>query len=111
MIVAAVLRLCIYPKERDFENFQEGEQGGGEGRPANSQIQVGREWEGGGGSSGQRLQGRQEQGGLLLLPVHAQLCIPPCISGSQPPPAYLPAACCAPIPPCPPRRCRSCSRA
>jgi hypothetical protein len=39
MLVALVLRVCVYPRERDFENFEEG----GEGTKAasSSQIQAG----------------------------------------------------------------------
>jgi hypothetical protein len=38
VLVALVLRLCVYTRERDFENLEEGE--GQAQRPSSSQIQV-----------------------------------------------------------------------
>jgi hypothetical protein len=106
VIVAAVLRLCIYPRERDFENFQEGEQGGGEGRPANSQIQVGATGGGGGwGMTAALMTGVGSAAALRSCANHVQQVSPV----HHPPACLLPAA--PLVPPCPPGRCRSCSRA
>lgn len=38
VLVAVVLRVCVYPRERDFENFDEG--GEADARPSSSQIQM-----------------------------------------------------------------------
>ena len=65
VLVAIVLRLCIYPRDSEYESYEDGGEGGA--RPSESQIQVGAGRRAGGvGCGGPAVAGTMQNGGTTL---------------------------------------------